>query len=291
MPRNFTNRGINDVKLNMGKAWSDATGLFGANRDTIFAVAGLFFFLPYLALAIFAPEAVNPTPVDAPPGTDPDVVMQAAMDAFTQQYADNWPYFLIVTIVQFIGTLSLLALLTDRGRPTVGEALQQGVRSVLPYIAAQLLIVLAIALIIAVPVGILSAISPPVAGLVGFLMVIVAIYIFVKFALVSPVIAIEGELNPIKAMRRSWGLTKGNSLRLFGFMALLVIAIGVVSLLVTLVLGTVFAAFNASIAAIGNGVVSAIINAVIAVLFLCVLAAVHRQLAGPSNEATAETFE
>ncbi|MET4132787.1 hypothetical protein ABIE62_001923 [Porphyrobacter sp. MBR-155] len=55
-------------KLDMGKAWTQATGLIGANRDTIGAIAGLFFLLPALGLALFAPELANPeaTPRRAP---------------------------------------------------------------------------------------------------------------------------------------------------------------------------------------------------------------------------------
>ena len=69
------------------------------------------------------------------------------------------------------------------------------------------------------------------------------------------------------------------------------ISIGVVALLVTLVMGAVLAAFDQSIASIGNGIVTAVINSIVGVVFLTVLAAVHHQLAGPSNEAMVETFE
>ncbi|MEL7218162.1 MAG: hypothetical protein AAGK01_06995 [Pseudomonadota bacterium] len=48
------------MKLNMGQAWNEATTMLSANRDTVLAIAGLFFFLPYFALALFIPEAINP---------------------------------------------------------------------------------------------------------------------------------------------------------------------------------------------------------------------------------------
>ena len=276
----------------MGKAWSDATSLISGNRDTVFAVAGLFFFLPYLAMALIAPEALSPAPTQAPPGTDPQVVIDQAVAALTQQYADNWPYFLIAFFAQIIGTLSLLALLTDIGRPTVGEALQRGLISIPSYLAAQILGALAGIIVVVVPLAIVGQFAPPAAAvLLALLLAVVAVYIYVKLALVSPVIAIESELNPIKAMRQSWALTKGNSIRIFAFLMLLLIAVGVVAVLVTLILGTVFAAFSPAIAGIGNGIVTAIVNAVVGVIFIAVLASIHRQLAGPSNEATAETFE
>ncbi|MEM8724984.1 MAG: hypothetical protein AAGE86_05610 [Pseudomonadota bacterium] len=280
------------MQLNMGQAWNEATTLLSANRDTILAVAGLFFFLPYFALALFAPEAINPTPVEAPPGTDPEVAMNAAFAALQQQYADNWPFFLILLLAQFVGTLSLLTLLTDRSRPTVGEALKRGLKGTPSYLLSQILVALFAGIAVGLPLGIVGALLPPAfAILIGIMLIGVVLYLVVKFSLIAPVIAIEEELNPIKAMIRSWTLTKGNSFRLVAFFILLIIAIGVVSLLITMVLGTVFSAFDQSIANIGNGTVSGLINAAIGALLLAVLAAVHRQLAGPSREAMTETFE
>jgi len=266
--------------------------MLSANRDTVLAMVGLFFFLPYFALALIAPEAINPTPVEAPPGTDPEVAMNAAFSALADNYAANWPLFLILSVAQFIGTLSLLALLTDRARPTVGEALQRGLKSTPSYLAAQILVALFAGVVVGLPLGILGQFVPPaVVVLVGFFLIIVVLYLFVKFSLIAPVIAIENQLNPITAMRRSWALTKGNSFRLVGFFLLLIVAIGIVSVLVTSVLALVLSAFGESVANIGNGIVSGLANAVVAALLLTVLAAVHRQLAGPSNEAISETFE
>lgn len=276
----------------MGQAWNEAISLLSANRDTVLAIVGLFFFLPYFALALFAPEAVNPAPVEAPPGTDPEVVMNAALDALLQQYADNWPLFLILSVAQFVGTLSLLALLTDRARPTVGEALQRGLKSTPSYLAAQILAALFVMVVIGIPLGILGQFVPPaIAVLFGLVLFFVMLYIFVKFALIAPVIAMENEFNPITAMRRSWTLTKGNSFRLAAFFLLLILAIGIVALLVTSILGLVLSAFGEPVTNIGNGIVSGLSNAVVGAILLAVLAGVHRQLAGPSRESITDTFE
>ena len=132
----------------MGKAWTDAVGMIGSNRDTLLAIAGLFFFLPSLALALIVPEAMQPAPVEAPPGTDPQIVMNAAVEALKQHYIDNWPFFLAIILAQYVGTLSLLALLIDHKRPTVGEALQIGFKSTPSYIATTLLMALMAALVI-----------------------------------------------------------------------------------------------------------------------------------------------
>lgn len=278
-------------KLDMGKAWTQATGLIGSNRDTVGAIAGLFFFLPALALALFAPELVSPEPA-APPGTDPQVAMEAMMAQITQAYADNWPVFLVMTIVQFAGSLALLALLTDRGRPTVREALMIGIASMIPYLLAQLISSLAIALVIGVPIGLIAAAgSPAAAVLAGIVLVVIGIYMFIKFTLTAPVIAIEGERNPLKALGRSWRLTKGNSFRIAAFLFLLFFTIGIIAALVSGIFGLAVSALGKDIAAIGNGVVSALVNSGIGVIFLVVVAAIHRQLAGHSPEGLAATFE
>lgn len=278
-------------KLDMGKAWTQATGLIGSNRDTISAIAGLFFFLPTLALALFAPDLVNP-PAAAPDGADPQAAFQAMMDQMTQAYVDNWPLFLAMTLAQFIGSMSLLALLTDRASPTVREALTTGFASLLPYLAAQLLAAMGVALLIGIPLGVAAAAgSPGAALLVGALLVVIGLYVFVKFTLIAPVIAIDGIRNPIKALTRSWQLTKGNSFRIAAFLLLLFFTIGIISALVTGVLGLVLSALGSDIAAIGLGIVNATVNTGIGVIFLVVIAAVHRQLAGHSPEGLAATFE
>jgi hypothetical protein len=277
-------------KLDMGKAWTQATGLIGSNRDTIGAIAGLFFFLPALALALLAPELVNPQP--APAGADPQVAMQAALDQMSKAYTDNWALFLALTIVQFVGSMSLLALLTDRGRPTVGEALGIGLKSIPSYLAAQILSALAVGFAVGIPLGIVAATGSAIAvALVGFALVLVAAYLFVKFSLIAPVIAIDGVRNPITALRQSWRLTKGNSFRIVAFMLLLFFTIGIIAALVSGILGLVFSALGGQIADIGNGLVSAAVNSFIGVIFLVVIAAVHRQLAGQSPEGLAQTFE
>lgn len=278
-------------KLDMGKAWTQATGLIGSNRDTIGAIAGLFFFLPSLALALFAPELVNPQPA-APAGADPQVAMQAALDQMSQAYTDNWALFLALTIAQFVGSMSLLALLTDRGRPTVGEALRIGLTSIPSYLAAQILSALAVGLAVGIPLGIVAAAGSAIATvLIGFALVLVAAYLFVKFSLIAPVIAIDGVRNPISALSQSWRLTKGNSFRIAAFVLLLFFTIGIIAALVSGILGLVLSALGSQIADIGTGLVSAAVNTFIGVIFLVVIAAVHRQLSGQTPEGLAQTFE
>jgi len=275
----------------MGKAWTQATGLIGTNRDTVSAIAGLFFFLPSFAGAVFIPELANPPQPSGPSGADPEVAMRALIDQMGALYAANWPLLLLLTVVQFIGSMGLFALLTDRGNPTVGEALGTGLKSIPSYIAAQLLSAMAAGLAVGLPLALIAMAGPVAAALAILLALPVIIYLFIKFALIAPVIAIEGERNPVSAMLRSWRLTKGNSFRIFLFLFLLMFTIGIIAALVSGILGLVLTAFGEPVTTIGIDLVSALINAIVTVIFLVVTVAIHRQLAGPSAEALAETFE
>lgn len=278
-------------KLDMGKAWTDATGLIHANRDTLSAIAGLFFFVPSLALALFAPELAAPQS-PAPAGTDPQVAMQAMMDQLTQAYIKNWPLVAVATLLQFIGSLSLLALLTERSRPTVREALMIGLAGLLPYIAALLLNAIGAGVLAGLPFAVLAALGSPAVAMLGLLvMVVILLYVMVKFILIAPVIAIEGYRNPITAMQRSWRLTKGNSIRIAIFVLLLFFTIGIIAALVTGIVGLIFSALGSQVASMGGGMVNAAINALVGVIFMAVFAAIHRQLAGQSPEGLAATFE
>lgn len=280
--------GMAGRKLDMGAAWSSAMGLIGQNKDTVGAIVGLFYFLPYLAVGLLAPEVANPQPAEVAPGA----TAQAALDQISAAYADNWPVLVGVTLAQFIGSLTLLALLGNPDSPTVGEALKRGLGAAPSYFVSQVLSALLVSIVVGVPLGLTLAIAPgPVTAVVGIAALVGAIYLFVKFSLLAPIVAIEGVRNPITALQRSWRLTKGNSFRIFAFIALLVITIGIVSVLVSLVFGLVFALFDQGIADIGNAVVAAIVNTVLGVVFVLVLAAVHQQLAGPTGEQFAATFE
>jgi uncharacterized membrane protein len=276
-------------KLDMGLAWTQTTAMIAANRDTISALAGLFFFLPSLALALLAPDLVNPP--SPPPGANPEAAAEVMVNQLSRIYTENWPIFLGLSVVQFIGSLSLLALLTDRTRPTVGEALAKGFASTLPYLAGQVLTSFVIGLAIALPLVLLAAIAGPAAAvLAGIVLVVLAFYLLIKFALLAPVVVIDGKRNPVAALKRSWQLTKGNSLRIAFFLALLTVVIAIIATLITAVFTLIFAAFGGTVAEIGNALVGGLVNAVVGVVFLVVIAAIHRQLSDDSPEKVSETF-
>lgn len=275
------------MKFDMSKAWDEATRLLLANRDVILVVSGVFFFLPYFAFAMLIGNRM--AEVEASLGATPEP--EAAMQAMTALYGSIWWVMVLLSIVQGIGMLGLLALLTDRARPTVGEALGIGAKLFVPYLIAQLLSGILIGLLAVIPFAIGATGAVAIAVIFGIAVVVAAIYLFTKFILVPPVIAIERVANPIAAMRRSWKLTKGNTLRIFLFLFLMVLAIGVVGGIVSMVVGLVLAIGGQEVADIGKAIVSGAMNAAWVTILLAVLAAIHRQLAGESPQAVSETFD
>lgn len=272
------------MKLEMNRAWSQAMALVGANKDVVFVVAGVFFFLPYLVFLLAMPDA-------AAAMGDP-ATAEAAFEQMGAFYADAWWGMLLISIFQGIGMLGLLALLTDHRRPTVGEALKMGASKILSYLAAYILLAMAVGAIAMLLIGGSAATGSVAIGFVGLMVTFaLAAYAFVKFSLVAPVLVKEGIGNPVTALKRSWQLTKGNSFRLFAFYFLLVIAVFVLMAVISLVIGLIFALLGPGAESFGSALIGSLMNAVWATLFLAVLAAVHDQLGGTSRAQISETFE
>lgn len=264
-------------------AWKEASAAISANREVLLALAGVFFLLPSLAFALLMPSP------EAQPGATP----QQAMLAIQAYYGTAMPYLIPMTIIQAAGTLGLLALFTDRRRPTVGEAIRNGFVGLLPYVGAQLLLGVAIGVAFGLLGGMAAAtgvkalvVVVVVLGLVG------AFYAMIKTSLVAPVIMVEGTRNPVAALKRSWLLTKGNSVRLGLFYLLLFIVFFIVITIVMALIGLIATLLAGGEAAkVIAAVVSSAMGSVMTLYFVAAIATAHRQLAGESPERVSETFE
>ena len=279
------------MNFDSSRAWRDAMALVQANREVLIAVAGVFFLLPGIASALFLTDYQN------------NLMANIGNSAAVRQLMEGsvgkvMSFGLISLLLQSVGHMAMLALLTDRTRPTVGQALGIAVRA-FPTLAATILIVFAGyllgALIYAVFAGVLGVATG--IGMLTFVLILllagVMVYVMVKLSLTMPVIVIEKVLNPFAALTRSWRLTRSNSLRLFLFYLLLV--------LIYLVIATVFgggimliatlAAGEGTLSLVVTALVSGLFGAVASLLITAILAAIHRQLAGPSAESLGATFD
>lgn len=272
------------MKFDMGAAWNEASAMMSANRELLIVLAGIFFLLPALVVAL-----VGPTLPPMAFETMEDFERQSAI--LGDIYADWWWLFLLGLLVQVLGYLAILALLRDDSRPTVGSAIGGGVRALLPAIATYLVFSIGLSLAI----GLLLLITTLTAGLgaiVTFpLMLVGSIYVAVKASLAAPIIAVEKVANPFTVLSRSWKLTKGNTLRLFLFFLLIAIAYVVISIVIGLVTAGIAALLGPEVGPLLATTISAILGAIATVVMIAALAAAHRQLAGPSHPAVGKTFE
>jgi hypothetical protein len=274
------------MKFDMGRAWNDAVALLRANQQVVLVVAGVFFFLPSLALVLLIPDYAQGVGTPASDATDPNAALQALADA----YGQVWWAVLISIVAQGIGMLGLLALLTDRDRPTVGEALVIGAKSFLPYIGTSILQSIALVVVVLIPFVVGGAAGLWAGVIVGLVAAVALAYLFTKFSLSVVVIVAERVMNPVTAIARSWALTKGNSLRVFLFYVLLFIVLMVVAIVVSIVLGIIGALAGPDGVLFVSGLSNALFNMVFLAIYLAVLAAVHRQLSG-SAATVGQTFE
>lgn len=271
------------MKFDSNLAWKEASSAVAANREVLLALAGVFFILPSLAFALLMPT----------PEPQPGATAEQAMRVAQAYYLQAFPYALPVMILQGVGTLALLALFTDRRRPTVGEAIKLGFIGLLTYLAAQLLMGLGLGLVFGLLGGIAVASGAKalvavviVAAVLGFL------YVTIKTSLMAAVIMVEGVRNPVTALTRSWRLTKGNSARLGLFYLLLGVVFVVVISIITAIVGLLTTMLlGGETAKVIDAVVSSALTAVMTLYFVAIIAAAHRQLAGPSPERISETFE
>lgn len=270
------------MRFDSNKAWQDAVQAVSANKDVLWALAGVFYVLPSFAFAVAFPQP------DPTAGASPEQLL-AQLGTY---YTTAAPFMLVTVVLQLLGTLSILTMMTDSRRPTVSEAIRIGAASVLPVLAAQLVIGLGLGLVAVVLLG-LAGITGSTALVVVMtvMLLVVFLYLSLRTILVSPVVAVDGLRNPIAALRRSWDLTRDNVGALALFLVLLMIAVGVVFGIIMLVIGMILAVLTGpDTAKLIAALISSFLVAGMTVVFVGVIAAVHRQLAGPPAEM-ASTFD
>lgn len=259
------------MSFDYDRAWRDTKRLARDNRPLLAGIAGIFFFVPYAALLIALP-LFGDLP---PPGTN----LEAVAKAMQAIYEKAWWAFVIVLISMVYGTMAMLALLKLRARPTVGEALRFAAAALPSYLLALVLELLGIELIVGTLALLVGATGIPSLLAVGLgVSFTLQFYFVARFAMTAPVMVLEGERNPVNALRRSWAMTAGRGGKLLGFFALLVVAFLVIAMLVSLVAGLVLAMLSETAGQLGEALFSSAVMTAAGTLFACALAAAYAQL-------------
>ena len=241
-------------------AWSDLIAIVRPNLTILGSIAGMFLFLPVLALWLFAP---------LPQLAADDPTFFPALLAYYQRML---PGFLALTIVSAFGQVALLALLLDSNRPTVGEGLRRSAPLLLPYLAMSLIVNLVLG--------------------TGFaLLFLPGLYLAGRLSVVGPVMVAEHQTNPIQAIATAWRYTSGLGWSIVGFMMIVVLLGWIALSLTTGVIGAVLKlALPQEFGPIAAAMSQALGGAGLSLLIVLVTAVIYRQLR-PHGGALKQVFQ
>lgn len=241
------------MKLNVAAACHEALQIWKRDRDVIAAVAGVFFFLPNLALALF----MRVDSVAARAGAQDDQALMAAMQSYL---VDNAPLLAFQMIAELIGVAVLLALLLDPARLTVGEALRNVMRRLPILVAATLLINIAIA-----------------GGMLLF--IVPGLYVIGRAALILPVLVGEPERRFGDAIGHALDLTRGKVMQLLSLWALIFIGAYFAQMILQGVARAASSGGSNPVTAVIVAVLTSAVSMATAIAYTLVRATIYRRLA------------
>jgi hypothetical protein len=221
--------------VNMGNVWDRTTEFLSDNLGAV---------VPIALLTIFVPQSISGA-------------IKLAGTAVTPALGQGIVLALLVPMLWGQLAITALALRPDAGR---GAAQATATRRFLPALAA-MLILFGVIVLLFLPIVIALAangvdltaltssnpgpkpdISPALAGFIGLYglaWLVVAAFVSVRLStLLFPVIAAEGGI--VSALRRSFALSRGIAWKLLGVVLLFGLVVGVASIAVTSVFGTLF---------------------------------------------------
>ena len=197
------------MKFSFSEVWADTVRMLRTNASLLLALAGAFLFLPALLLGYFVPQ---------PAGAETADQMIRDMQAYM---IDNWHWIMLSNILNMIGAIAIYLLLFERQGRTVGGAIAAALPILPFYFILSFLTTLAILF-----------------GLI--LLVIPGIYLLGRLVVSGATMVAEGHRNPLRAVGRSWVLSKGRGWAVAGLVMLVGIAGYALTAAITAVLGSVF---------------------------------------------------
>lgn len=262
------------MAISIGKAWDDTRGILGRDGKLIASVAAALLLLPTALLSLVAPQTAS-----------------MAAEAEAAQGTALWLQ-LVVLIVTQIGVLAL-SVIALRPGASVGEAIATGAKRVFPVLGALLLYVVPMLFLFGIVVGAAVGGETPEAMLAnlraaggGVLLVmllwaVAMLYLGLRFFFV-PAVAVGEGAGPVAMLKRSWALTRGETLRLLAFLMLWLVLAIVVSMALGAVFGTLVALTLGapepfSVAALAGGLVGGVVNAIVMSVYALMIARLYAQ--------------
>lgn len=190
------------MTIDLGGTAADAWALWRRDRAVLLPLAGLFLFVPTLALLLLVTPLTVPDGTVIRPGT-------AETAAFVAQYrawiGANAGYFITVSIISAFGALAIFAFYFDRAAETLRDAM-----------------IGALALL---PRYLLAGIIGTVLTMIGFVLFFLpGLYLAGRLLLLGPVLVAEAPLSAIDSLVRTFGLTRRHGWILAGVLVIAFVA-------------------------------------------------------------------
>lgn len=259
-------------RLSISRAWEETRTRLGSDGRLITTVALAMIALPSAVSTLVSPNS------------------GAAADG------GSWEGGLITVAMSLIALIGQLAIIRLAIGPSVsvGGSISHAAGRALPYIASIILLVIGLFLL-AIPLGaVLAAMGvsfergggplPAGAWIPVLLFIAILVYVAARMLMTSSVASAEA-VGPIKILKRSWELTRGNVGRLLAFMLLFLIALIVVLSAVAVMVGLLARSLFGDVepfsaAALLMGLVQGLLSAAATTVFAVMLARMYVQLAG-----------
>ncbi|MDE2436589.1 MAG: glycerophosphoryl diester phosphodiesterase membrane domain-containing protein [Sphingomonadales bacterium] len=273
-------------------ALADAFALFKSRFGPMLAVSILYYVLLAVVMAVFgASFFTQMMTMGMNAGGDPAAALPAGFGISIVIL------YLLIYSLNFFQQAALCRLCSDRHEPNLGDAISTGIRSVPTLLGAAVLLIIAligvsIVLSIAGAVVMMGARSAGLSLLVALALLIGFAYLGMRLSMILPSVAIEDQRNPIAAIGRSWAMTRGNALKLFLLFVAVMLVMGLIGMMLFFVtLGFPQPGIVPSAGGmIGFFIAMVMFGLTLGIYFVALIAAIHRQLAGPSVAAVQETF-
>lgn len=253
------------AKLSISKAWDETKAVVARDGGLLTTIALALFVLPGVVSDVATPAA--------PPSLFPEFGYWTILTA-------------ISLVIALAGQLAVIRLAIGT-RLTVGEAIGHGVRRAPAYLAATLIWVLPFVIVAGLLIRDVGpeAQAPAPATTVGMLLLVCVMLFFAIRMLMTSAVASAESVGPLAILRRSWELTSGHWLRLFGFFLLFlvaaVIAIVAVSAVCGLIAQLVFGGIDRlTVGGLFVALVTQIVSAAVSILLMVMIARIYVQLAG-----------
>ena len=203
--------------LSINAAWQDAQAFLKREAGLLVPVSLLFIAVPLALMMMVIPPELR-TPALDPSLPKPEM--------------PGWAILVVIlcSLVAMGGILSLYAMAL-KPAISVREALVLGFRRLGVALGASIIIGMAAI----VPALVLAAVSQPLAVAVMF---VVAILLSIRLLMLNCVI-IDEPVGVIDALKQSWAVTRGQMLRLLGFLIIITIPIMLGRLVCEMLLGLV----------------------------------------------------